>query len=158
MMGRRRLPTAGAALLEGTLVMPMLVLLMLNLVNFGMYTYAWVTLNNAARALLEYRVYAGVVLGFPASPSVSQMQNVLTDEVQSLPNHGSVTWVVCSNANGTTNCQGPGTAFTPPVDPQAPAQYELYSARVWYTFQPVFSITPLTAGPIFRQVDMRSMQ
>jgi len=158
MMPRRRCSTSGAALVEATLVLPMLVLMMLNLVNFGLYTHAWVTLNNAARALLEYSVYNGVVLGFPSSPSTSQMQNIVTDEVQSLPNHNSVTWVVCSNANGTSTCQGPGTVFTPPTDPLNPTGYAVYSARVWYTFQPVFSITPLTAGSIFRQVDMRSMQ
>ena len=158
MMRRTRRSTSGAALLEATLVLPMLVLLMLNLINFGMYIYAWVTLNNAARAVVEYCVYTGVVLGFPPSPSTSQMQNVLNDEVQSLPNHNSVTWVVCSNANGTSTCQGPGAVFTPPTDPLNPTGYAVYSARVWYTFQPVFSITPLTAGSIFRQVDMRSMQ
>jgi hypothetical protein len=146
-------------MVESALVIPMLVLLMLNVVNFGMYTYAWVTINNTARALLQYRVYNGVVLGFPSSPAVSDMQTVITAEVTSLPNKGSVTWVVCSNANGTTACEGPGTVFTPPADPTQPTQYTLYSAKVWYTFQPLFpSITPLTAGPIFRQVNMRSMQ
>jgi TadE-like protein len=140
-------------------VLPMLVLLMLNVVNFGMYMYAWVTVDNAVRALLEYRVYTGIVLGFPPSPSVTQMQNVVTAEVSSLPNSGTVTWVVCSNANGTTACEGPGATFTPPVDPVASTQYTLYSAKVWYTFEPLFSrITPLTGGVIFRQVNMRSMQ
>lgn len=147
------------ALVETALLFPLLLVLMLNAVNFGMYIYAWVTLDNAARAVLEYRVYTGVVLGFPPSPSVTQMQNLVTGEVSSLPNSGSVTWVVCSNTNGTTGCEGPGTAFAPVSDPQQPTKYTLYSAKVWYTFQPVFSaLTPLSAGSIFRQATMRAMQ
>jgi hypothetical protein len=161
MRWKPRHSTVGVALLESALVIPMLVLLMLNVANFGMYTYAWVTVNNTARALVQYRVYNGVVLGFPPSPSVTAMQNVVTAEVSTLPNFGSVTWAVCSNANGTIVCEGPPGAptITPPADPLQPTQYTLYSAKVWYTFQPLFStITPLTAGAISRQVTMRSMQ
>jgi len=145
--------------------MPFLVVLMLNVANFGMYIYAWVTVNNAARALLEYRVYTGVVLGYPPSPSVTQMGNLVTDEVSSLPNKGSVTWVVCRNANGATSCQGPGTTFTPDTDPSA-AHYALYSAKVWYTFQTLFPPVTLPlgysayglSGSVSRQVSMRGMQ
>jgi hypothetical protein len=155
--GRRS--RAGAALLEATLIVPALVVMMLNVINLGKYTYAWITLDNAARALLEYRVYTGVVLGFPSSPSVAQMQTVVNGEVASLPNHGSVSWAICRNANGVSlGCEGPGAVYTPPADPVAPSQYTLFSARVSYTFQPVFSITPFTAGSMFRQVNMRSMQ
>jgi len=159
--------TEGVALLEAALVMPFLVVLMLNVANLGMYIYAWVTVDNAARAVLEYRVYNGVVLGFPASPSVTQMGSLVTDEVSSLPNKASVTWVVCSNANGSSSCQGPGTAFAPAPDPVQPARYRIYSAKVWYTFQSLFppvtlplgyTVSGFPAGSFFRQVDMRSMQ
>ena len=164
-MGRRGGSTEGVALLEAALVLPFLVALMLNVANFGMYTYAWLTVNNAARALLQYRVYTGVVLGYPPSPSVTQMGNLVTDEVSSLPNKASVTWVVCANTNGATTCQGPGPTFTPGTDPQ-PAQYALYSAKVWYTFQSLFSPVTLPLGytvagipgSISQQVSMRSMQ
>src|SRR5260370_40711787 len=112
MRGRGR-STEGVALLEATVALPLLVALMLNVANFGMYIYAWVTVNNAARALVEYRVYNGVVLGFPRAPSVTQMQNLVTTEVSSLPSSVGVTWVVCINSNGASTCQGPGPAFTP---------------------------------------------
>lgn len=156
----KRRSTEGMALVETALVLPMLVLLMLNVVNFGMYIYAWVTVDNAARALLEYRVYTGVVLGFPSAPSVAQIQNVVTSEVSSLPNSGTVDWTICSNANGTVNYEGPGATFTCDPDPVQPTQYTLYSAKVWYTFAPLISgpLTPLTSGPISRQLSMRSMQ
>jgi hypothetical protein len=163
--------TEGVALLEAALVLPLLVVLMLNVANFGMYIYAWVTVNNAARALLEYRVYNGVVIGYPASPSVAQMQSLVDAEVYSLKNKASVTWKVCGNSKGTTTCQGPATlTFTVDTDPQA-TQYTLYSAKVWYTFQTLFPPVTLPLGykasdpnvltgssSVSRQVSMRSMQ
>jgi hypothetical protein len=163
---RRGGPTEGVALLEAALVLPFLVVLMLNVANFGMYIYAWVTVGNAARALLEYRVYNGIVIGYPSAPSVTQMQNLVNAEVSALPNSSSVTWAVCRNANGTITCQGPGTAFTPDTDPQQRTQYALYSAKVWYTFNTLFAPVTLPLGysvsglpgSVSRQVSMRSMQ
>jgi hypothetical protein len=160
--------TEGIAVLEAALVLPLLVVLMLNVANFGMYIYAWVTVNNAARTLVQYRVYTGVVLGYPPAPSTTQLQNVITAEVSSLPNKGSVTWVVCGPAksSGALDCQGTGTPFAPDPDPANPTQYQLYSARVSYTFQALFRPITLplgysTSGPpgsVSRQVSMRSMQ
>jgi hypothetical protein len=160
--------TAGVALLEAALVMPLLVALMLNVANFGMYIYAWVTVNNAARALLEYRVYTGVVLGYPPSPSTAKMQTLVTAETSSLPNNVSVTWEVCGPPkNGVLDCQGSGgTAFDPGADPADAAHYALYSAKVGYTFKTLFpgvtlplgyNVTGLP-GSVSRQVSMRSMQ
>ena len=165
---RRGSSTEGIALLEAALVMPLLVALMLNVANFGMYIYAWVTVNNAARAVLEYRVYTGVVLGYPPSPSTAQMQTLVTAEVSSLPNNVSVTWEVCGpKKNGVLNCQGSGgTAFDPGSDPADAAHYALYSAKVGYTFKTLFpGVTlplgysvPGLPGSVSRQVSMRSMQ
>ena len=167
-MRSRAVSTGGVALLEAALTLPLLVVLMLNLANLGMYIYAWVTVNNAARVLLEYRVYNGVVLGFPSSPSTTQMGNLVAAEVSSLPNSASVTWVVCApaKANGTLDCQGTGTAFAPDADPSNPTRYALYSAKVWYTFQtllapvtlPMGYIASALPGTVSRQVSMRSMQ
>ena len=157
----------GSTLVALALVLPFLVALMLNVANFGMYIYAWVTVNNAARALLEYRVYTGVVLGYPSPPSLTQMTSLVTTEVSSLPNKASVTWVVCGPLkNGIPDCQGPGLAFAPSSDP-VPAQYALYSAKVWYTFQSLFppvtlplgyTVAGFPPGSFFQQVSMRSMQ
>ena len=99
--------TEGVAVLEAALVLPLLVVLMLNVANFGMYIYAWVTVNNAARALLQYRVYTGVVLGYPPAPSVTKMQNLVTAEVSALRNNASVSWVVCGppKPNGALDCR-----------------------------------------------------
>jgi len=47
---RRLLERKGQALIEFILVLPILFLLILNLVNFGGFFYAWITVANAARA------------------------------------------------------------------------------------------------------------
>lgn len=156
---RRKRRTRGAALVEATLVLPMLVLLMMNTLNFGMYIYAWVTVNNTARALLLYRVYSGVVVGFPPIPSVTQMQSVVTTETSTLPNHGSITWGICDNANGTITTEGPAAPASCLADPTAPTQYTSYTAQVTYTFLPLAAgLTPRLGGTITRQVSMRSME
>ena len=54
----------GQALIEAALLLPMLLVLMLNGINFGLYIYAWVTVNDAARAAAEYAVDNGVATGF----------------------------------------------------------------------------------------------
>jgi hypothetical protein len=164
----RRDSTEGAALLEAAVILPFLVVLMLNVANLGIYVYAWTSVNNAARALLQYRVYCGVVLGYPPSPSSAQMQNLVTAEISSLPNRATFNWVVCGpqKPNGSTDCQGPGTPFVPDADPGDSAKYVLYSAKVWYTYSTLFSPVTLplgysasgVPGSLTRQVSMRSMQ
>jgi len=164
----RKHSTQGSALVEAGIVLPLLVALMLNVANFGMYIYAWVTVNNAARALLEYRVYTGVVLGYPPSASTTQMRDLVTTEVSSLPNKTSIKWVVCGpkHTDGTLDCVGTGTPFAPDADPADSAHYVLYSAKVSYTFQSLFPPVTLPVGysvaglpgSVSRQISMRSMQ
>jgi len=162
----------GTALIESALILPLLVVLMLNIVNFGMYLYAWVTLHNAARAVAEYQVYNGVVLGFPTAPSLSQMQCVLYQEVSSLPNRGmgnegactwsNVTLEICANANGSTTCQGNGTVF--PISADSDSLYRIYAVRIGYTYQSLFSggsspyIILQPSTPIQATTYMRSME
>jgi hypothetical protein len=138
--------------------------------------FGWITVNNAARAAAEYQVYNGVAIGFPAKPSFSQVQcNVWYQDVSSLPNKGvgnagnctwsNVTIEICSNRNGTVNCNGTGT-YAPPADPE-PSQYTLYSVDVAYNYAPLFSAFSVPALNVFltlppttihQQVVMRSMQ
>ena len=157
----------GAALIESALVLPLLLLLMLNAVNFGTYIFGWITVNNAARAAAEYRIYNGVAVGFPATPSYAQVQALVTTDVSSLhsPLFNSWSLTICTNNNGSVSCQGAG-AYTAPPDPE-PGSYTLYSVDVAYNYAPLFSsfsvprlgiyltILPTT---IHRQVVMRSMQ
>jgi hypothetical protein len=168
----------GQALVETALTLPLLILLLVNAVNFGFYIYGYITVNNAARAIAQYRVYNGVAVGFPRTPTPAELNCVLNHEVSSLPNKGSpgtcgsassgwpnITVRICSNRNGTVNCTG-GGSYAPPADVE-PSRFALYSAEVTYTFTPVIppfvvpginvpaSLFPTT---IYRHVLMRSMQ
>jgi hypothetical protein len=158
--GRR--PEQGAALIESALVLPLLLLLMINAVNFGTYIFGWITVNNAARAAAEYRIYNGVAVGFPATPSSSQVQSLVITDTSSLhsPLFSDLSVTICSNRNGTPTCAG-----TPP-DPE-PGSYTLYSVDVAYNFTPLFGSFSLPSlgisltilpNTIHRQVLMRSMQ
>ena len=49
LVNSRRQSCSGQALIEFSLVLPLLLLLIVNVVNFGGLLYAWVTVSNAAR-------------------------------------------------------------------------------------------------------------
>jgi len=170
----------GSALLETAIMLPLLFLLFLNAANFGTYIYAWITVNNAARAAAEFQVYNGVVVGFPQLPSFSTVcLNVWQTDVSSLPSvgaktgdcgWGNVTLEICSNDNGSISCSisgsGSAPALTIPADPE-PDKHILYLAQVAYDYTPIFPVftlpvidLPLSLSPatLTRQVVMRSMQ
>lgn len=170
---RRHGVRRGQALVEAAISIPLLLLVLLNAVNLGFYLYCWITIDNAARALAEFRVYNGVAVGLPSAPTLAQLNCVLYQEVSTLPWKGvgancvwaNVTLRICSNRNGTVSCTGGGT-YVPPADPE-PRRYALYSAEVTYTFTPVFGSfvvpvfgVPLTILPtnIYRRALMRAMQ
>jgi hypothetical protein len=156
-MGQER----GTALIEFTLVAPLFLLLMLNTVNFGFYTYAWVTVGNAARAAVEYQVYNGcAVASCPPTPLYPAISSPLfTTDTSSLPGTAP-TLLICKNFNGATSVVGGTGTCTIPADPEQ-AAFTLYSATVTYAFSPLFSAASLTyllPTNIQQQVVMRSMQ
>lgn len=162
----------GQSLVETALLLPVLLLLLLNTMNFATYIYGWITVTHSARAALEYQVYNGVTIGFPGAPSFSQVCGVWSQETSSLPNIGTwdstncrwtnATLKICSKT-GTSSavCSGTGS-FTTPSDP---GNYTLYSVDVAYTYTPVaaaFSIPALGISlsmptTIERSLVMRSM-
>jgi len=156
----------GQALLEAALLLPFLLLLILNTANLGLYIYAYITVDGAARSAVQYAVYNGVVVNFADKPTFAQIQSLVNNDVSSLPHYAASTnptLKVCSNANGTVTCSGSGTG-TAPADPD-PTHYVSYSADVSYTYTPITSVfsfsslglVPL-ASTIHRQAVMRSMQ
>jgi Flp pilus assembly protein TadG len=159
----------GVALIEAALLMPVLLLLILNIVNLGIYIFAWVTVNDAARAAAEYSAYNGTAVNLAAQPAFAQIQALANNDVSSLPNYAASTnptLQVCSNTNGTLSCSGTctGTCSTP-ADPE-PTLYTVNYVDVAYSFTPVFSAfsipalgISLTIPPtvIHRQAAMRRM-
>lgn len=126
--------TSAQALVEYILVLPMVVLLIVNLVNFGGFFYAWITVANAARAGADYAVLGESSVGAMRAPSAAQIQSVITQDTSSLPNKNSVTVNVCqSTSSGVVTLSGTCTGI--PSDPEA-AGYTLTSIDVTYTYQP----------------------
>jgi Flp pilus assembly protein TadG len=160
----------GAALIETALLLPVLLLLILNMANFGIYIFAWITVNNAARVAAEYSVCNGAPVNLPGRPTFAQIQALTNNDVSSLPNYAASTnptLRVCSNTNGTVACSGSCSgACSAPVDPE-PRLYAVNYVDVEYSFTPVFNAfslpslgISLTLPPsvIHRQAAMRSMQ
>jgi len=155
----------GQAVIEFALVLPFLLLLILNLVNFGALLYACLTVANAARAGAQYMVLAGASLGAPAPPTAAQVASVVTQDVSSLPNQASLQVKVCTNNNGTVGCSGSGGG-APLTDPE-PTHYVVGTVDVTYTYQPLLGAWRfpnlgiyLTIPPstIHRRAAMRMLQ
>ena len=132
----------GQALVEFLFILPLVLLLILNLVNFGGFFYAWITVANAARAGANYAIEGASSAAGPSglsTPTVAQITAVVQNDTNSLPNSGSLSVVACQNKNGTSSVFG-GTAScpssTPPdTDPEGTA-YTLVSVDVTYTYVP----------------------
>jgi Flp pilus assembly protein TadG len=150
----------GSALVETALLLPLLLLLLLNAVNFGMYIYGWISVANAARVAAEYATYNGAAVSAPRQPSTSQIQSVVTNDVTTLPNNASISTTVCYQvASGTPTCAIPGLIAAPDASSSS-----LTAVTVSYTYQPFLSATfvgiPLTppTTTFTQQFVMRNMQ
>jgi len=154
----------GQALVEFALLLPLIILFIVNVVNFGGFFFAWITVANAARAGAQYAVMGGASVMGPTPPTSGQIAAIVTQDVSSLRNRGSLVVRVCSNNNGTiTPVTCPGTI---PLDPE-PATYVLTTIDVTYTYQPFipfwnFSVLGIRATlpptTIHRQAIMRMIQ
>ena len=169
---RRLREQRGQALIEFILVLPMVFLLVMNLVNFGGFFYAWITVANAARAGANYAILGGASVGAPGTPSGSQVSSVITEDVKSLPNSASTSVNACliNDSTGTpqkTSLVGSCASMsTLPIDPE-PSNYVVTVVDVTYTYQPFISgftfprlgvyltIPPTT---LYQRAVMRSIQ
>ena len=158
----------GQALVEYLLLLPIVFLLLVNMINFGGFFFAWITVANAARAGADYAVLGGASAGYPGSPNWSQLTGVITQETTSLPNGSTISVSACQNNNGTvTPYPGSGSSCTSaPSDPE-PSHYVLTSVKVTYTYQPFIAAFQfpnlgvyLTLPPttITQQASIRSIQ
>ena len=157
----------GQALIEYILVLPLVFLLLVNVVNFGGFFYAFITVANAARAGADYAILAGasVASGHIALPGSSQISTLITTEIASLPNNPSLSVNVCKNNNGTITTVS-GTCSSIASDPE-PTNYVVTSIDVTYTYQPLIPLysfpnlniyATLPATSIHRRAVMRSLQ
>jgi Flp pilus assembly protein TadG len=128
---------AGQSLIEFALLLPLIFLLILNLVNFGGFFFAWITVSNGARAGAQYMSMGTATVGDSPAATPAQVTALVTNDISSLLNRASLVVRVCTNNNGTITCTG-GGAQTPPADPE-PSYYILTSVDVTYTYVPFIS-------------------
>jgi len=129
----------GQALIEYLLILPLLFLLIINLINFGGFFFAWIGVANAARAGADYAALGGASAGGLSTATGAQVTALITNDVSSLRNNPSVTINVCRNNNGTVITLA-GTCSGLVNDPE-PTAYVLTQVDVTYTYIPFIPAT-----------------
>jgi hypothetical protein len=168
---------SGQAIVEMVLVAPLLLLVVVNVLNFGGFFYTWISVANAARAAGDYMVMSDKSVGAPRPPDPSQVRNLVVEELATLPKPNTVVVRICSrvwNGSGfTLSCSmgAPGDFPNPPpedvaVRPEA-SLYVMSWVDVRYVYAPfiplfnfpgmgIYGTLPPTN--IHRQVVMRMLQ
>jgi len=172
---------SGQALIETALVMPLLIFLVLNVINFG---YIFVVSLNLAAAPRSGALYS--IMGFstpgtltlppagPATTNSSVSYITYQDITGALWNPSAATVQVCTKAvgiasPGTSSCAtfGSGTLAAPAADPE-PTAFYLHDIEIKYSFPPLIPGGPFglllpsaTCTPssctFYRHVAMRAM-
>jgi len=166
---------SGQSIIETALVMPLILLIVFNAVNFGYYFYVAIHLAAAPRQGVEYSIQ-----GF-SSPKQLSLPNAGLSTSQT-----SVSWLtfqdmgglisssnqqvqVCSKnlglaAPGKPNCQQfpAGSTFPAPNADPEPAFFVLNRVDVRYTVSPIipvnlFGLTLAPSANFHRQVSMRAL-
>jgi hypothetical protein len=141
-----RADAKGQSLVEFILILPVVFLLVVNVVNFGAFFYAWITVSNAARAGADYAIMSLATVGSPIPPTAAQITSLITTDILSLPNRASLNVKVCQNFDFTIT--GTGSGCSSYSDPE-PTNYVLTVIDVTYTYQPL-----IPAGFQFRSLNV----
>ena len=163
--------TEGQALIEFALLLPLLFVLIVNVVNFGGFFFAWITVANAARSGAQYMCLGGASVGSPRAATSTQVYNLVSADISSLKNRSSLAVRVCTKKSGVSalcTTTGSGTFADPAADTRIEAPlFVMGWVDVKYTYSPfipLFSfpnlgiyatLPPLT---IHRQSVMRMIQ
>jgi Flp pilus assembly protein TadG len=137
----------GQALVEFSLLVPLLFLLMVNTVNFGGFLFAWITIANAARAGSQYWVQGSASVDTPSGATAAQVSALVTQDISSLLARSSLVVRVCKNNDAVVTCTGAGSNV-PPADPE-PLTYISTSTDVTYTWQPLIPLWNFAALGIY---------
>jgi Flp pilus assembly protein TadG len=169
---RRRHTSRGQALIELALILPLLLLLIVNVVNFGGLLYAWITVANAARAGAQYSITGGATLGAPARPSAAAVQSLVMNDLYALRNASTSQVCVSSSVSATVSCNtGTAPSSAPPSAETAegtpPVTFAVAAVDVTYTYAPFIPLwdfsrlnihATLTSTNVHRQAVMRILQ
>jgi len=150
---------SGQALLETALVLPVLLAIILNAVNFGYFFLVALNLEAAPRSGVEYSILGFATPASSALPSGASVSSLAhADMAGALYSPASTPIQVCSEtacatapclnnfgtATQTAKCQTFGNTATfpsPDSDPESPA-FVLHRVDVVYTFSPLIPGTP----------------
>jgi Flp pilus assembly protein TadG len=160
---------SGQALIEFSLIIPLVFLLAINAVNFGGFIFAWITVANAARSGAQYMIMSSAS-GTETPATTGQITGLITTDVGSLLRGSSVCvvsgnpsvapCVVATCTNNTAAANGCTTLF----DPEAPA-YTLATVDVTYTYKPFIPLFPvlgiwatMSTTALHRKAVMRMLQ
>jgi Flp pilus assembly protein TadG len=144
----------GAGLVEFALVLPLLLILIVNVVNFGGFFFDWITVENAARTGAQYAILGGASVTSPREATAAQVAAVVAADLGSLKNSSSYKGQVCtktpsgpgtSSATVTTTCTaigaGGGSFPAAPSDTNSEAdRYVMTWIDVTYTFNPLIPL------------------
>ncbi len=163
--------TRAEALIETAVVLPFLLLLSFNAINFGYYFYVAINLASAPRDGVTYSIQGFATPEQTALPTAASVSALVYNNVtNTLPSSSTTPVQVCTAANGRSDttflaiCSYFGTGsvtYTPDVDPEAPT-FTLNRVDITYTVQPLipgqaFGITLLPTLTFHRQVSMRAL-
>jgi hypothetical protein len=148
--------TSGQALLEIALVLPLLLTLLFNTINFGYFFLVALNISASPRIGASYSTIGFATPTAPALPSVASVKSLTqADMTGALVNGSSTPVVVCSKIVGlsgtgagqTAKCSDgttPNCGTNPErCDPESPL-FLLHRVDVTYSF------TPLIPGGAFR--------
>src|SRR5258706_14150182 len=118
----RLLRNQGQALIEYILVLPLVFLLIVNMVNFGGFFYAFIAVSNAARAGADYAILGGASAGSPVLGTATTIASLIATDIASLPNNPSLSVNICRSnydpaLNATTVTVLSGACPSVPLDP-----------------------------------------
>jgi Flp pilus assembly protein TadG len=138
----------GQSLVETVLMIPLLLVLILNAVNFGYFLLVTLNLTSAARNGIEYAIQGSSTVANSSLPVASgsaatTVSSLISQELSSF-NAGTLAVQVCSLNLGsdsgsapTTTCTTAGTGgqfATPDSDPESASGFALNRIDVSYTF------------------------
>jgi Flp pilus assembly protein TadG len=175
---------SGQSLIETALLLPLVLLAVLNAINFGYYFVVALHLASAPREGVQYAVQGFVTPGSATLPNPGPVSDLAYHDMINLSGSASATVQVCSEVNGLNN---PGTvnqtakcvaytsdggassagSATPAHDPESPL-FVLQRVDVTYTVTPLIGAMSLKVGGIdfgmltpgltfHRQVSMRAI-
>lgn len=160
--GRYR-DSRGQALVETALVIPLLLLIVLNAINFGYYFLVALNISAAPRSGVEYLIMGfstpatlGIPPTGPSSSTTSVSYLTYQDMTGALANPQSATVQICSktlglNGPGTSKCiqcpsgscgTTPNNGSPAPASDPEPSRFVLQRVDVAYSFSPIIRGTP----------------